>query len=335
MGFKGKLSNISKWVTNWDSLKTSPCRAWPPSLPRRPPPPSSVSSCSSRIRMRWSVKAAWTSRTMASSTVRCEPSRVRVSTHCGEEIWPIACVTSRRKLSTSPSRIRSRRCSTSRRTPPTPRSSPPTSCPAVWRDPSPSCSSTLSITPEPVWPTTPRARVRASIQGSRRRLHQDHQIRRRPRSLQRIRHFLRRHFRLPWDVLRPLRFPEAHSSRTRCWVVAFLLLGIRCHRHFRLDVLPHRHRSSSHDDDLRNRRQVQGLHRLLPASREERGLHVLDEGRGRQYSSRRRRRRCPRRFRLLQEALHRMAQGAIILGSKSECEVLTPLGTVFLIYITH
>merc|ERR1712189_101499 len=57
--------------------------------------------------------------------------------------------------------------------------------------------------------------------------------------LYRIRHLLRRNLRLPWNVLRSLRFSEAHSLGTRCRVVPVLLLGIRCHRHFRPDVLPH------------------------------------------------------------------------------------------------
>merc|ERR1711942_162558 len=128
-------------------------------------------------------------------------------------------------------------------------------------------------------------------------------------SLPWIRHLLRRHFRLSWHVLRSLRFSEADLVGSRRRSVPVLLLGLRRHRYVRIDVLPHRHHSSSYDDDLRHRRQVQGLHRLRRSNPEERGLHVHDEGCRRQHSSRRRRRRCPRRFRRLQEALHRMAFG--------------------------
>ena len=58
-------------------------------------------------------------------------------------------------------------------------------------------------------------------------------------------------------------------------------------RHCRADVLPHRHREEAHDDDIRRRRQVQGLAGLLPAGSQERGLHVPDEGSRGQHSPRR------------------------------------------------
>merc|ERR1711902_333695 len=64
---------------------------------------------------------------------------------------------------------------------------------------------------------------RASIQRLDRRLHQDHQDRRRPRLVPWLRHLLRRYLHLPWHVLRSLRFLEAHPFGRRRFLLSFLL----------------------------------------------------------------------------------------------------------------
>merc|ERR1712136_727414 len=163
------------------------------------------------------------------------------------------------------------------------------------------------------------------VQGPHRRLRQDPQVRRYPGALPRLRHFLRRHLRLPWNVLRPLRFPQAHPFGTRRRVVPVLLPGLRCHRHFRPDVLPHRHHPSSYDDDLWYRRQVQGLRRLRRSNLEERGLYVHDEGCRSQHPSRSRWRRCLGRLRFLQEALHRLAYWISLGGAEKRVRSTNPL----------
>merc|ERR1711862_201933 len=75
-------------------------------------------------------------------------------------------------------------------------------------------------------------------------------------------------------------------------------------RHRRPHVLPHRHHPSAYDDDLRTGRQIQGIHGLLRPGHEERRVHVPDEGSRQHPPPWRRRRRCPRRFRQVQGAVH-------------------------------
>merc|ERR1712179_863575 len=85
--------------------------------------------------------------------------------------------------------------------------------------------------------------------------------------------------------------------------------GLDRHRDRRPHVLPHRHHPSAYDDDLRTGRQVQGIRGLRRPGPQERRLHVADEGRRRQHPPWCGRRRCPRRIRQVQGAVHPVEDG--------------------------
>jgi len=104
----------------------------------------------------------------------------------------------------------------------------------------------------------------ARVQRHGRRLRQDHQVRRPRRSVPRLRHLVRRHLHLPRHVLRSVRFSQAHPAGRQQLSHPQFHPGLGCDHHRRTHVLPHRHRPSSHDDDFRTGRQVQGIRRLLP-----------------------------------------------------------------------
>merc|ERR1719350_414830 len=66
----------------------------------------------------------------------------------------------------------------------------------------------------------------------------------------------------------------------------------------------HHSLAEKHDDDVRRWSQVQGIHGLLYASYEERGIHVLDEGSRSQCSERSCWSRCLGWIRQIQGAVH-------------------------------
>ena len=86
----------------------------------------------------------------------CQSLRVSLQVCCrsGVVTWPTACVTSRPRPSTLPSRTRSKPCSSSRRPTRTVSSSQRTSSLAVSLVRCHSCLFTRSTTPERGWPTT-------------------------------------------------------------------------------------------------------------------------------------------------------------------------------------
>merc|ERR1711892_642615 len=97
--------------------------------------------------MRWSSREDLTSHTRVSLTAPRECWQLRVSTHCGEETWPMCSDTSPPRLLTSPSRMPSRQSLLSPRMPVPAGSSPPT-LQVVVLLPCLCCLCTLLTTPE-------------------------------------------------------------------------------------------------------------------------------------------------------------------------------------------